>query len=314
MSDLVIAEDLREEYQRLMDMVKSAPVENPPYSFHYQRIAEIERISRAERDNAELKCANELDRRSLWAVIRAIDEEITGRMWIIEGRGSYEWDDAQYQKEFGWAIHAIQEKLEPLRKMAHDLTNCPENEKGVNSVRKLEQDNKALRERVERYEKSPYNAAAVRIAELDRQLADATDKLQLVDDWCKAYPLDVFTEPDLKEVRRLLGDTLLTQLSAYNMRHVLKGIERIITAPPEQGKCFNCNFANLRTWEPSKILLCESCRRNGGTEDHYQPIAPPEQKNPCLICGHEIDEHEYREATNSVVCPPPEPQSKEARK
>jgi len=149
------------------------------------------------------------------------------------------------------------------------------------------------------------------LAELERQLADATDKLQLVDDWCKAYPLDVFTEPDLKEVRRLLGDTLLTQLSAYNMRHVLKGIERIITAPPEQGKCFNCNFANLRTWEPSKILLCESCRRNGGTEDHYQPIAPPEQKNPCLICGHEIDEHEYREATNSVVYPPPEPQSKE---
>jgi hypothetical protein len=31
----------------------------------------------------------------------------------------------------------------------------------------------------------------------------------------------------MMEVRALLGDTLLTQLSAYNMRHVCEGIAKI---------------------------------------------------------------------------------------
>jgi hypothetical protein len=42
--------------------------------------------------------------------------------------------------------------------------------------------------------------------------------------------------------------------------------------PPPVGKCFDCNFANLRTWTPSKILLCESCVRNGGKTDNFQAI------------------------------------------
>ena len=87
-----------------------------------------------ERDEAEQ--ANELDRRSLFAVVRAIDEEIRGRMWLIEGRGAYE------SKLL--PIHVLQEKLEPLRKIAGDLTKCPKTEKGVNSVRKLERERDAL--------------------------------------------------------------------------------------------------------------------------------------------------------------------------
>ncbi|MGA7885251.1 MAG: hypothetical protein WCA44_05865 [Acidobacteriaceae bacterium] len=98
----------------------------------------IERIAIAEQRARVAEAANELDRRSLWEVIRAIDAEITGRMWLIEGRGSYEWDDDRYRQEFGWAVNALQEKLEPLRKIAHDLNNCPSTEKGVDAVRKLE--------------------------------------------------------------------------------------------------------------------------------------------------------------------------------
>lgn len=86
----------------------------------------------------EALCANELDRRSLHAVVSSLEAEITGRMWLIEGRGCYEWDDDKYQQEFGWAIHAIQEKLEPLRKIASDLTNSPTRESGVERVRRLE--------------------------------------------------------------------------------------------------------------------------------------------------------------------------------
>jgi len=103
------------------------------------------RIADLAAEVGRLKAANEMDRRSLWATVRAIDEEITGRMWLLEGRGSYEWDDDKYRQEFGWAVHALQEKLEPLRKIAHDLTNCPENEKGVDSVRKMEAENETLK-------------------------------------------------------------------------------------------------------------------------------------------------------------------------
>jgi hypothetical protein len=158
-----------------------------------------------------------------------------------------------------------------------------------------------------------------RIAELECQLADEELAFNHANETIGKL------EADLADVRKTaleeVEKAIISEIYFWGERQIknqpyafAQEVTRRLTAPPEQGKCFNCNFANLRTWEPSKILLCESCRRNGGTEDHYQPIAPPEQKNPCLICGHEIDEHEYREATNSVVCPPPEPQSKEERK
>lgn len=46
----------------------------------------IERIAKAEQQCDEAEKANELDRRSLFAVVRAIDEEINGRMWLLEGQ------------------------------------------------------------------------------------------------------------------------------------------------------------------------------------------------------------------------------------
>lgn len=107
------------------------------------------RVEGLEKERDEALAANELDRRSLHAVVRQIEEEITGRMWLIEGRGPYEWDDDKYRQEFGWAIHALQEKLEPLRKIAGDLKNCPTTEAGVNSVRALEAENAALATRLE---------------------------------------------------------------------------------------------------------------------------------------------------------------------
>jgi hypothetical protein len=64
------------------------------------------------------------------------------------------------------------------------------------------------------------------------ELAEAQDKLDRILSWCKAYPLSVFPEPDWKEVRAKLGDTLLTQVSAANMRHVVTKIDGIL-APPE---------------------------------------------------------------------------------
>jgi hypothetical protein len=57
---------------------------------------------------------------------------------------------------------------------------------------------------------------------------DLLATLQLIRDWCDAYPLEVFPEPDMADVRRKLGDSDLSRLSAHNFRHVLNGIKRII--------------------------------------------------------------------------------------
>ena len=59
-----------------------------------------------------------------------------------------------------------------------------------------------------------------RIVELENRLARIVN-------WCDAYPLDVFPEPDWGNVRELLGDALLTQVSAANMRHVVEGMKKI---------------------------------------------------------------------------------------
>ena len=68
---------------------------------------------------------------------------------------------------------------------------------------------------------------------LDRGLALADEqgvKLARIENWCKAYPLDVFPEPDFTLVRQLLeaGGVTLDAVSASNMRHVVEGIARII--------------------------------------------------------------------------------------
>ena len=68
---------------------------------------------------------------------------------------------------------------------------------------------------------------AKRVASADEENVALRAKLQQISDWCEAYPLDVFTEPDMVEVRRMLGDTLLTQLSAHNFRHVINGVKQI---------------------------------------------------------------------------------------
>lgn len=65
------------------------------------------------------------------------------------------------------------------------------------------------------------------IARMDVKLSEATDRLDRIANWCDAYPIAVFTDPDWEEVKAKLGDTLLARVSAANMRHVCEGIAKI---------------------------------------------------------------------------------------
>jgi hypothetical protein len=62
---------------------------------------------------------------------------------------------------------------------------------------------------------------------------DALDEcLQEITQWCNAYSLTVFPEPDLKKAHELLkaGGITLDAVSASAMRHVLEGVAKIIEA------------------------------------------------------------------------------------
>jgi hypothetical protein len=65
---------------------------------------------------------------------------------------------------------------------------------------------------------------------LEEQKDKAEDKLREIRNWCDAYPLQVFPEPDLALAKRLLktGGITLDAVSASSMRHVLVGIKKII--------------------------------------------------------------------------------------
>ena len=56
------------------------------------------------------------------------------------------------------------------------------------------------------------------------------ETINLLQNWTKAYPLDMFPEPDLKLARKLLtdGGVSYDALNAYSMRHVINGVGKII--------------------------------------------------------------------------------------
>jgi hypothetical protein len=71
------------------------------------------------------------------------------------------------------------------------------------------------------------NWAANRIQEGEK----AIEKIEKIKDWSKAYPLDVFPEPDFKKAHKILKENGMTldAISASNMRHVLNGILELLT-------------------------------------------------------------------------------------
>ena len=64
------------------------------------------------------------------------------------------------------------------------------------------------------------------------------DALQKIGNWAKAYPLDIFPEPDFKKVRAVLNVVGITldSVSASNMRHVISGVEQIVSEALKGGE------------------------------------------------------------------------------
>lgn len=91
-------------------------------------------VSEADFQNGELRKALDRDKTGLAAGLAAIREEVKGRRWISDGRGSYTYDDDGYRKETGFALDAIEkiavDALAASGKLAHEaLTAKPKDEK-----------------------------------------------------------------------------------------------------------------------------------------------------------------------------------------
>lgn len=77
-------------------------------------------------------------------------------------------------------------------------------------------------------------SAQVRTLEIENDRYETA--LNRIKNWAEAYPVDIFPEPDFKKVRELLGDSLLSCVSAANMRHVINGVKEIVSAALEATK------------------------------------------------------------------------------
>lgn len=75
------------------------------------------------------------DRYVVAAGIVEITNSIRARRWICEGRGPYEWDDDEYQKEFGAALDEVETVLGILGIISFDKTDCTRDEKLVAEAR-----------------------------------------------------------------------------------------------------------------------------------------------------------------------------------
>ena len=66
--------------------------------------------------------------------------------------------------------------------------------------------------------------------EVGSQVEEMSEKLRKIRQWCEAYPLDVFPEPDFKKAAKVLKDNDMTldAISASSMRHVLTGVKNIL--------------------------------------------------------------------------------------
>ena len=64
---------------------------------------------------------------------------------------------------------------------------------------------------------------------LEQRVERLEDGFEKIAQWAKAYPLDVFPEPDFEKAAQVLKDAGLTLdgISASNMRHVIEGVGEI---------------------------------------------------------------------------------------
>jgi hypothetical protein len=79
--------------------------------------------------------ALEHDRTKVAECVTRLKHTLENYHWLIEGRGSYEWDDDRWHQEFKTACELLQKDLEPMVRIAADWSNCPKKWEDVQAAR-----------------------------------------------------------------------------------------------------------------------------------------------------------------------------------
>lgn len=87
----------------------------------------------------------ENDRSKVAEILSELNTILGGCAWLAgPSRGPYAWDDQEYQKEFGNALHRITKVIEPLRCIAADWSDCPTNPEEIAAAQAIHKDNLEL--------------------------------------------------------------------------------------------------------------------------------------------------------------------------
>ncbi len=84
---------------------------------------------------ARLRRVIEHDRSLVAAVMTRFRYQSSRWGWLIEGRGSYAYDDDRYRREFSSAMNAMESEIEPLRRLSGDWSDCPETSEEIREAR-----------------------------------------------------------------------------------------------------------------------------------------------------------------------------------
>jgi hypothetical protein len=107
-------EHIRWYHTYLLDKQLTADVES--------LLAEIDAL---RADLAASQAAPEHDRTKVAECVTAVKNALKNYDWLIEGRGSYEWNDDRWHEEFKRASESISKAIEPMVRIAADWSNCP---------------------------------------------------------------------------------------------------------------------------------------------------------------------------------------------
>lgn len=106
------------------------------YADHKAIVAEKDReIERLTRERDEAFAANERDRSIIADARNAFSDALKRRTWLLQGRGSYEWDDDRWKDEFRQAIGELEAPMDVLSKIGVDWSLCPTSPEEIAAAR-----------------------------------------------------------------------------------------------------------------------------------------------------------------------------------
>jgi hypothetical protein len=150
----------------------------------YERLARENAMLKAELQHgrqtiAELSEQLEFDRSLVADCLTNAKNAVKSRLWLTEGRGSYEWNDDRWREEFGAAANEFLKAIEPMEKVSRDWTGCP---KTGEEIAKARIDLKAELERLTdltQRDRIVLAEALINPPEPNDKLKDAAERLEI---------------------------------------------------------------------------------------------------------------------------------------